>query len=330
MRYVGVDVSRDKLDVSKAPGKSCRFANTAMGIGAAVDWLRTQGPLAELQVVLEPTSTYHQEFMLALAEAGVRFSVINPARAKAFGAMRGVRAKTDSVDARLLALFGETNEPQPHPAPDADQERLKALRRHLEWLQGQVNEVKNRLEAANRSPWTVAPVRESLQRTLRERQDELKRVERELRAYVRQDERWADQVALLVTIPSVGLKTAVLLLSELPPVERCSSAKQWVAFSGLNPAPRESGKSLSGSHISRMGSPRIRRGLFMPALSALGHNVFVRDMNERLKERGKKGKERNVAAMVKLLRLGFGVLKSGSPFDPLYTHRPASSLATVS
>lgn len=323
MRYVGVDVSREKLDVSGTQGRPGRLPNTSAGITSVLDWLRAEGGLAECHVVLEPTSTYHQELMVALAATGVPFSVINPARAKAFAQARGMRVKTDAVDARLLALFGQEHQPKPNRAPDGDQERLKAFRRHLEWLQGQIDQVKNRIEAANRSPWTVDPVRNSLERTLRERQEELKRVETELQTYVEQDQRWAGQVALLTSIHGIGWKTAVLVLSELPPVEHCSHAKQWVAFSGLNPAPRESGKSLNASNMSRMGSPRIRRGLFMPALCAMGGNPIVREMNDRLKERGKLGKERAVAAMAKLLRLCFGVLKSGKRFDPLH-HRRSS------
>lgn len=326
MRYVGVDVSRDKLDGSGIRGKRLRWPNNALGIQSLLDWLQTGGPFAECEVILEPTSTYHQELVVALAAAGVACSVINPARIKAFAQAEGMRVKTDAVDARLLALFGEEKRPKPSPAPDADQERLKALRRHADWLQEQIEQVQNRIEAASRSPWTVGPVHESLERTLRERKEELKRVEQELRACVEGDQRWARQVTLLATIYGIAWKTAVLVLSELPPVERCAHAKQWVAFSGLNPAPHQSGKLPTVTHMSRMGPPQLRGALFMPALCAMGGNPAVQEMNTRLKARGKCGKERAVAAMAKLLRQCFGVLKSGKPFDPLYhLHQRSSS-----
>ena len=119
---------------------------------------------------------------------------------------------------------------------------------------------------------------------------------------------------LLTSIPGVGKKTALLVLSELPPVTSCSSARSWVAFCGLNPEPRDSGKAHH-SRLSRIGTARVRAGLYLPAVSALRWNPLVKALGDRLKARGKIGRVRVVAAMHKLLRLCFGVLKSGRPFD---------------
>ena len=131
---------------------------------------------------------------------------------------------------------------------------------------------------------------------------------------LQQHQEWTHQVQLLTSIPGVGKETATLLLTELPPVANCSSAKSWVAFCGLNPEPRQSGKGHY-SRLSRVGTARVRAGLYLPAVSALRWNPAVKALGDRLRERGKMGRVRIVAAMHKLLRLCFGVLKGGRPFD---------------
>lgn len=312
--YVGVDVSAEHLDVAIGNQRgSQRFANSAAGIQALIQLLVSRNE--PLHVILEPTSTYHQHLLLALARAEVPYSCINPARTNAYATVQGRRAKTDRADARLLAVLGERERPEPSPAPDEAQERLKALRRHWEWLQDQAQAARNRLGAAERSPWTPAAVRESLQRTIRELEEEAALVEQELQAQVRQDERWAPAVALLDSVAGIGWRSAVVLVSEMPAVERCKSAKSWVAFAGVNPEVHESGK-LRTTRLSRKGSASIRRRLHMAAVSAMRYNPPVRALAERLQARGKPGKVRVMAALNMLLRLCFGVLRHRQPFNP--------------
>jgi transposase len=267
------------------------------------------------QVVLEPTSTYHHLLVQALARAGLRYKVINPAHTKAFAQAQGKRAKTDQVDARLLAAYGESQKPEPSPGLDEAQEELKALRRHLEWLEDQAQMVRGRLEAARHSPWTPKEVARSLERTLREREEEVGRIKEALERKIAQDERWEREVRLVESIPGIGWRSAVLVVSEMPSVGQCSSAKSWAAFYGVHPAIHQSGKA-SKSKLSRAGAPRLRRRLFMAAVATLSWNPSIRALNQRLKLRGKTGMQRVMAAMHKLLRQCFGVLKTGSPFNP--------------
>jgi transposase len=307
--YVGVDVSSEWLDLASSGRYLGRFGNDLAGVRALV-----QAVPADAQVVLEPTSTYHQLLVQALGQAGVIYSLINPARTAAFAKVQGKRAKTDRVDARLLAAYGESQDPEPSHAADEAQERLKALRRHREWLEGEAQGARNRLKAAERSPWTPRSVADSLRRTIRELEGEIERIEQDLRASITQQPRWNDAVKLLDSIPGVGWASSVFVLSELPPVARCASAKSWVAFAGVSPALHESGKRLT-SRLSRAGAPVIRARLYMPAIVAMRCNPAVSALNERLIAKGKPGKVRALAAMNKLLRLCFGVLKSGKPFD---------------
>lgn len=315
MEYMGVDVARDSLEVADTSG-SVRgsFPNSQAGIDALLCWLLGAFPKRELQLIIEPTSTYHHLLVHILACQELAYTLVNPAHTAAFGRVQGKRAKTDRVDARLLASLGESQHPKPTPPPEEDQEGLKALRRHLEWLEKELQAAHNRLDSASFSPWTPRTLLESLERTIRQLEEEIQRVQEAMASQQEHLEGWAHQMELLTSVPGVGQQTATLLLTELPPVARCTSARTWVAFCGLNPEPRQSGKG-NYSRLSRVGTARVRAGLYLPAVSALRWNPVVKALGARMRERGKMGRVRIVAAMHKLLRLCFGVLKSGRPFD---------------
>ncbi len=315
MKYMGVDVAKDSLELADSTGSRGKsFPNTTAGINTMLGWLSRSSPNNDQHLIVEPTSTYHHPLVCALAAQGRPYTLINPAHTAAFAKVQGKRAKTDRVDARVLASLGESQQPEPSPPPEEDQEGLKALRRHLEWLEKELRAARNRLDTASFSPWTPQEVLDSLERTIHQLEDETKLVREALSSQQEQNQEWTRQMELLTTIPGVGEQTATLLLTEMPPVSRCSNAGTWVAFCGLNPEPRQSGKGHY-SRLSRVGSPRVRAGLYLPAVSALRWNPAVKALGARLRERGKMGRVRIVAAMHKLLRLCFGVLKSGRPFD---------------
>jgi transposase len=321
MTYFGIDVASATLEVgSPATRNTLCFPNTGAGVSALIRWFENQSCA---HAIVEPTSTYHQHLIRALAEHDIPYTLINPARTAAFARLQGNRAKTDAVDARTLAALGESQQPKATPPPDEEQEQLKALRRHLEWLEAEQRAAQNRLDTARRSPWTPQAVLESLERTLRALEQERERLEEAIAAKVEEHPDLHQSVSLLTSVPGVGERTAVLLLSELPSVNRASSAKTWVAFCGVNPEPRDSGKTHF-SRLSRVGVARVRAALYMAAVSALRWNPAVRALGARLSARGKRGKLRVMAAMNKLLRLCFGVLKHGRPFNPaLVSHASA-------
>ena len=315
MEYLGVDVAKETLVVADASGsRGSSFPNSGAGIQGFLSWLPGVFPQGEVHLIVEPTSTYHHLLVQALAAQEMAYTLINPAKTAAFSQVQGKRAKTDPVDAQLLASFGESQQPQPTPPPQENQEGRKAWRRHMEWLEKELQGARNRLEAAAFSPWTPKAVLDSLERTIEQLEEEIKLLGEEMASQQEQDQEWTRQVHLLTSIPGVGGQTATLLLTEMPPVEHCASARTWAAFCGLNPEPRQSGKG-SYSRLSRKGTARVRAGLYLPAVSALRWNPVVRALGERLRSRGQTGRVRIVAAMHKLLRLCFGVLKSGRPFD---------------
>jgi transposase len=314
IHYLGIDVSCRTLEVSDAPGTlSGQFANTPKGVASLLGWVHRH--VSEgAHVVLEPTSTYHHLLVEVLNQKQVPYTLVNPANTAAFATVQGKRAKTDRGDALLLAAFGDSQMPQSTPPPDQDQERVKSLRRHLVWLEREARSARNRLETARRSPWTLPEVLESLERTATALEEEAAQVARVLQARVATHPRWQQEIALLTTVPGIGVKTAILLLSELPARARCRSAKAWVAFCGVNPEPRESGTSRY-SRLSRRGSPQVRAGLYMAAVSAMRWNPAVQALCQRLRAKGKSGRVRVMAAMNKLLHLCYGVLRTGTPFD---------------
>ena len=322
LTFAGVDVSKATLEFAWAGQASTqRFPNTPAGRSALLRTLRVCSAAAPVQLVLEPTSTYHQHLVEALAATGLAFSVVNPARTAAFARVQGSRAKTDKADAKLLAAYGASQQPPASPPPDVAQEQMKALRRHKEWLEGQLQDTRNRLEAAQHSPWTPKAVVQSLRQTAKALERQIEQVQAALETLVASEERWQRQITLLVSIPGIGVQTAILLLSELPPVDRCASAKTWVAFCGINPTPYESGKHKS-SRLSRAGSTHVRAGLYWPTIVSTVHNPLIHPFNVRLQEAGKLGKVRIMAAMNKLLHLCFAVLKRGTPFVTSLTSLP--------
>jgi len=335
MHYVGVDVAKASLEVSDAAGQRRRtFKNTTPGITQMLDWLSRRfspsaststgsvrhsahhsGEAGGVQIILEPTSTYHHLLVEALSDGGIPFTVINPCRTKAYATLEGKRAKTDRVDAQLLASLGESQELRPSHHPDRRQEKLKSLRRHREWLEQEMRSARNRLDTARCSPWTDEHVIESLERTIGRLEKEVDVVEGKLDEAIEGEEISSMSVALLETIPGVARRTAIMILTELPEAWRCQSSRQWVAFCGLSPEQHQSGGS-SWSKLSRAGSARIRRQLYMPAVAAMRWNPSIADHTARLAARGKTGKLAVVAAMNRLIRICFGVLRNQRPFDP--------------
>ena len=192
----------------------------------------------------------------ALARTRTACTLINPARTAAFARAQGIRAKTGPVDARGLASLGESQQPQPSPTLREDQEGLKALERHRQWLEGELQAARNRWDSARFSPWTPQPVLDSLDRTIDQLTQEIESVKKAINQQLEQHPVWSRQMQLLTPIPGVGRRTARLLLSEMPLVDRCASAKNWVAYCGLAPDPRQSGRS-SHSRLSRTGTARM-------------------------------------------------------------------------
>jgi transposase len=309
---LGIDVAKLKCDVvllhdGKARHKVC--PNTAAGFAELGTWLRRAG-VDRIHACLEATGTYGEALALWLYEQGHVVSVVNPAAIRAYAESRLTRAKTDKVDAELIARFCATEAPPvwtPLPQPIRE---LQAMVRRLEALQDMERQERNRLEAGA----VVPTVRRSITAVLKRLDHELVVVRRAIREHFDQHPTLRGQRDLLTSIPGIGDTTATLLLAELD-MKRYHSARQLAAFTGLTPRITQSGTSVRRrGHMCKLGPGRIRRALYFPALSALRHNPIIQLLDVRLTAARKPRMVIVGAAMRKLLHLVYGVLKTQQPF----------------
>ncbi len=321
-KVLGIDVSKRKFDVAlrwkEGKTRSHKFSNSQKGFRELAEWLKKMGA-ERVHACLEATGSYGVGLAKFLHGQAHVVSVVNPARIKAFGRSEGIRAKTDRVDAKLIARFCEAMEPRRWEPPAEELEELQGLVRRMESVQRMLSQERNRREAPGISP----SVRESLGRTVRMLEGELERLREQLRGHLERHPELKQQQELLSTIPGIGEASANLMLSEL-----CGrdfhSARELAAYAGLVPEIRESGSSVRGKgRLSKRGNHRLRRALWWPAIVAMRHNPLLEHFAQRLREAGKPSKLIIAAVMRKLLHIAFGVLKHQRPFDPNYSPSPS-------
>lgn len=315
--YVGIDVSKATLDVAllepdHAKPRHRVFPNTPGGHQQLLAWLRNR-QAERVHACLESTGTYGEAVALALYEAGHSVSIVNPALVRAFGQSELARTKTDKADAQLIARFCRVHQPSAWRPPAPELRELQALVRRLEALEQMQQMEENRLETSVES----ATVRVQVQEHIAYLQHQIEAVRALIRSHIDQNPTLKSQRDLLTSIPGIADTTAALLLAELGEIKRFQSARQVAAFAGLVPRLRQSGASVRGrSCLSKAGSPRLRKALYFPAITALQWNPLLKALGERLRSQGKSKMLIIGAAMRKLLHLAYGVLKSGRPFDP--------------
>ena len=323
--FLGIDVSKNTLDVALLPegtvGKARHkvFSNSAAGHQQLLAWLQEQG-VAVAHACLEATGTWADAVALALHEAGHKVSLVNPALIRAFGQSQLKRTKTDKADAQLIAHFCRLHRPELWTPPAPEIRALQALVRRLESLEEMRLMEENRLQ----SGVTSEEVRASLEEHIAYLQAQINKTHRQIKEHIDQHPELKGQAQLLESIPGIGQATAALLLAELGDIRQFNSARQVAAFAGLVPRIRESGSSVrSRSRLSKVGSSRLRKSLYFPAMTALRFNPLIKALGLRLSAQGKSKMLIIGAAMRKLLHLAYGVLKSGQPFDPNFvSHTP--------
>ena len=256
----GVDVGRDSLDVAIAPtGRGFRAPNVAQGVSVVVDRLRRAGVT---RVVLESIGSYGQRLVRALADAGFEVGVVDPKRIKALRLAEGKRAKTDRLDAKLIARFALLMRDAARPIPDARAFKLRALSTRRRQLVEMIAMEKTRLKQA-----LDPEIAESLKATLAALAAERARVDRQLEACARLQPDGERRRALLITAPGVGPAVAMTLLADLPELGTVNR-KAVASLAGLAPQVDESGVRKGHAHIAG-GRPCVRTALYMAALSAV-------------------------------------------------------------
>jgi transposase len=304
-RFVGIDVSKAWLDVAGRPDPApCRMANDPDGIAALVDQLRNSAPVL---VVLEATGGLELPVVAALQVAGLAVAVVNPRQVRDFAKATGRLAKTDRLDAALLAHFAEALRPAPQAAVPDDVRHLDALLTRRNQLIGMRVMETNRLDRL-----TDTAVRAEVRRHVAWLTKAIERADAALARAVKASPVWRAKDALLQSIPGVGPVATLTLLAGLPELGTTTGGRL-TALVGLAPFADDSGARLGGRHI-RGGRSPVRRALYLAALSAVAHNPAMRAFKARLAARGKRPKVILTAVARKLLVIANAIVQSGQPW----------------
>lgn len=299
---VGVDISKDTLDVHLHPaGAARRFTNDRKGCSALIAWLKG---FAIARVVFEPTGPYHHAFERRLAEADLPLAKINPRHARRFAEAIGRHVKTDAIDAAMLARFAALLEPPvraPVSATLDDMRELHVARRAL---------VKDRVAALNRNKThRSALLKRQAAERLRHIERQIAAIDAALRTLLAADPALKARFDILVSIPGVGETTALIMLVEMPELgtleHRCAAS-----LAGLAPIARDSGQ-YRGKRFIRGGRAHLRQALYMPALVAIRFNTTLRAKYAALRSAGKPPKVALTAIMRKVIILANALIRDG-------------------
>jgi transposase len=329
MFVLGIDVSKLKLDAALWLAQSrkwytLRADNSVMGATKLLHWAQAKSgaPIGECRVVLEATGVYHELAAEALFEAGAEVVLANPKRVRDFASGHGILNKTDTVDARSLARYGAEAEIIPWQPPPPEVRTLRALLARLAAVEEDLQRENNRHEKA-RATATPALVLESLERGIQALRAERKRLQQAIDDHYDQHPDLKRQYELLKTIPAVGDKSANQLLCLLRS-KRFDSARQAAACSGLVPVHHRSGTSVClPPRLSKQGDPKLRKVLYMAAVSALKYNPQLRRIYDHFVRDGKAKMAALGILMRKLVHIAYGILKHGRPYNPaLVSNQP--------
>ncbi len=316
---VGIDVSKKKLDVALLVNgklKSKVIDNSVEGHKFLVDWLsKSKAPLTELHVCMEATGVYFEPVALAVHEAGIKVSVVNPACIKGFGHSENIRNKNDAIDAGLIARYCLAMSPSLWTPPPLEQRQLRAWATRVQALKDIRQQELNRLEAHAITGMDVvaAHVNEHISWL----DAEIEKLEKEIDDHIDRHPGLKHDAELIGSIPGIGATTVARILGHIGDVRRFESAKAFAAFLGVTPKQRTSGTSVKGrTMISRTGNTALRAALYMPSLVARRHNPILSRFAERLLATGMAKKAVIGAVMHKLTHLIYGVIHTGKPFDP--------------
>jgi len=305
--HIGIDVSKDRLDfVVYETGEFFDFVNNIKLFPKIIERLRTLRPKL---IVLEPSGGYEQEFLFALLTAGLPASLVNARQVHSFGVAVGHLAKTDRIDAALLARFAKTVQPTVSEKPSPAQIALAELvnRRHA--MMEMLTAEKNRLQVTRTNQ-----AREHLRKHIAWLQSQLSDMDRELKELIRSSQTWSELDALIESVPGVGPVASATLLALMPELGRLNR-KQIAALAGVAPFNHDSGKKQGQRHVWG-GRAAVRTALYMCVVSGLRCNPVLKTFYERLIQKGKPTKVAIVACIRKLLIILNTLVRTRTPWSP--------------
>jgi len=292
-KYVGIDVSKDRLDVAVlGERQEKQVNNTQAGIAKLVEWMQEWQP--EL-IVVEATGGYQRNVVDALFQAGLSVAVVNPARVRQFARACGLLAKTDKLDARVLAVFGQRVQPRQYEGKSEAEQQLSALLVRRKQVEEMLKAEQNRLR-------TISPsLRGSVERIIAILKEEKKRLDEQIRELMNEQKAWQEQTEILSSAPGVGPVTTATLLAELPELGKMDR-KKIAALVGVAPMNFDSGRKR-GYRKTKGGRGDVRSVLYMSTLVATRYNPLIQSQYQQLLKRGKLKKVALTACMRKFLTI---------------------------
>jgi transposase len=297
-------VSKDRLDVAVlAESKEQQVANTSEGIAQLVAWMQELEP--EL-IVVEATGGYQRSLVEALFHAGLCVAVVNPARVRQFARACGLLAKTDKLDAQLLAVFGERVQPKLYEGKSEAEKQLGALLVRRKQVEEMLKAEQNRLR-------TISPsLRNSVKQVIVCLKEQKKCLDEQIQLFLQEQPAWQEQTEILGSAPGVGMVTTATLLAELPELGKMDR-KKIAALVGVAPMNFDSGKKR-GYRKTKGGRTNVRSVLYMSTLVATRYNPLIRTQYQHLLKRGKEKKVALTACMRKFLTILNAMLRDRQPF----------------
>lgn len=322
--FVGIDIG--------AHGASVALTTQAGTVELAFEIAQTPDGLADLQkrladkrhppdqtlVVMEASGTYWMRLATALHAAGYVVSVINPKQAHHFAQALLQQAKTDALDAQMLAQLAALLQPDPWRPPGDVWEEVYQRLVERDNLVAMRQMLRNQLHALRHWPHTAQAVVERKQLLLDQMQHQIEAIDRELEDWLRSEAQWAGTASYLRSIKGIGLLSAAWLLVITNGFTTCDDAEPLVSYLGLAPHPHESGAYRGRRHVGHGGHSRARRVLYQASVVAACHNPIIKTFYDRLIARGKPVKVARCAAARKLVHLAWAVATNQQTFDPHY------------
>ena len=308
--YVGIDVSKDHLDVSvSSEARVWRESNNPEGIASLLERLSRVEPRL---VLAESSGGYEYAVAASLAAAGHAVAVVNPRHVRDFGRSIGRNAKTDEIDAKILARFAEAVKPQVRPLPDEEERELRALIRRRGQVVQMIASERNRLQQA---PPVLRP---HIERHIAWLLEDRGQIGRQIKEFIQSSPAWRAKDDLLTSIPGVGDVVSSVLMAELPELGRLNR-REIAALVGVAPFNRDSGQ-FRGRRSTWGGRKAVRSVLYMATLVAIRHNRVIKEFYDRLCAAGKAKKVALTAAMRKLLTIINVMIRDQARWDPTRHH----------
>ena len=302
--YVGIDVSKDRLDVAILGQKQEKqVCNSQAGIKELVQWmLRLQPEL----IVVEATGGYQRAVVEALFHAGLSVAVVNPARVRQFARACGLLAKTDKLDAHVLAVFGQRVQPRRYSGKTEAEKQLSALLVRRKQVEEMLKAEQNRLRTTSPS------LKSSVEQVIICLKEQKKLLDKQIQQFLQEQQAWQAQTEILSSAPGVGPVTTATLLADLPELGKMDRQKI-AALVGVAPMNYDSGKKR-GYRKTKGGRTDVRSVLYMSTLVATRYNPLIRAQYQQLLKRGKLKKIALTACMRKFLTILNAMMRDQQPF----------------